>query len=279
MITGASSGIGRALAEASLHAGENVVGTARRIERLADLTDRFPTQFLAIRQDIREVASAPRVIDAALERFGAIDVLVNNAGVGQVGAAEEITDEQLRDMLSQHLFGPAAMVRAALPGMRERGAGAIVQLSSQGGRRSFPGVGSYSAGKFALEGWSEALAGEVAPFGIDVLIVEPSRFRTGFNDPDVLIAVPAASAYRSVLERVRDDMTSVAGRQEGDPVRGARVIRDVLTHRPVPLRLPLGAEATASLRSAYARDLAGVEALADLVASADFPDAVATRAG
>lgn len=119
-----------------------MVGTARRIERLADLAERFPTQFLAVRQDIRDVESAPHVIDAALQRFGAVDVLVNNAGVGQVGAAEEITDEQLRDMLSQHLFGPAAMVRAALPSMRERGTGAIVQLSSQGGRRSFPGVGS-----------------------------------------------------------------------------------------------------------------------------------------
>jgi NAD(P)-dependent dehydrogenase (short-subunit alcohol dehydrogenase family) len=182
IITGATSGLGLALAEAALEASEQVVGTARRVERLDRLQSGFGERLLTVAHDVRDVDRAAAVVQAAVARFGRVDVLVNNAGVGQVGAAEEVTDEGLRDMLAQHLFGPAAYVRAVLPYLRAAGSGAIVQMSSQGGRRSFPAVGSYSAGKFALEGWSEALAGEVALFGIRVLIVEPSRFRTELED-------------------------------------------------------------------------------------------------
>ncbi|RMB57833.1 SDR family NAD(P)-dependent oxidoreductase [Tessaracoccus antarcticus] len=277
LITGASSGIGLALTEAALAAGEYVLGTARRIHRFDALSQRFPEAFIAAQHDVRDVEGAAGVVQNAIESFGRIDVLVNNAGVGQLGAAEEVTDEQLRDMLEQHLFGPAAFVRAVLPAMRQRGSGAIVQMSSQGGRMSFPGVGSYSAGKFALEGWSEALAGEVAPFGLRVLIVEPSRFRTGFNDPDVLVSVAQSSAYDTVLAAVRADLTDVAGRQEGDPERGAAAIRQVLAAEKTPLRLPLGAEAVHNLTGVYRRDLEQVEALAEISASANFPDVLPTR--
>lgn len=278
IITGASSGLGLGLAEAALEAGERVLGTARRVGRFDDLLRRFPDRLLPLEHDLRDTGGAEAVVASAIERFGRVDVLVNNAGVGQLGAAEEVTDEQLRDMLAQHLLGPAALVRAALPVMKARGEGAIVQMSSQGGRMSFPGVGSYSAGKFALEGWSEALAGEVAPFGIRVVIVEPSRFRTGFNDPDVLVEAQQHSDYDEHLDAVRRDLTDVSGRQEGDPARAAEVIRQVLTADEVPLRLPLGAEAVHNLTQAYRRELAGVEALSELSASADFPDTVPTRA-
>ncbi|MEU2014139.1 SDR family NAD(P)-dependent oxidoreductase, partial [Nocardia sp. NPDC019302] len=177
----------------------------------------------------------------------------------------------LRAMLEQHLFGPAAYVRAVLPHLRERRSGAIVQMSSQGGRMSFPAVGSYSAGKFALEGWSEALAGEVAPFGIRVLIVEPSRFRTAFNAADVLNTAQQSSIYDQVIDAVRANMAEADGIQEGDPARAARVIRDMLDTPGAPLRLPLGAEAVRNLTRVYRGALEDVEKWASVSESADFP--------
>jgi NAD(P)-dependent dehydrogenase (short-subunit alcohol dehydrogenase family) len=219
------------------------------------------------------VDRAAAVVQAAVARFGRVDVLVNNAGVGQVGAAEEVTDEGLRDMLAQHLFGPAAYVRAVLPYLRAAGSGAIVQMSSQGGRRSFPAVGSYSAGKFALEGWSEALAGEVALFGIRVLIVEPSRFRTEFNASGVLKVAAQSPLYDEAIGRIRADMSGADGIQEGDPVRAAAAIRRMLDAPDAPLRLPLGAEAVRNLADAYQRSLNELRRWADVSNSADFPDA------
>ncbi|WP_139416140.1 SDR family NAD(P)-dependent oxidoreductase [Agromyces laixinhei] len=271
IITGATSGLGRALAEAALEAGDRVVGTARRPERLDPLKARYGERLSAIQHDVRDIEGAEAVVAHAVDVFGAVDVLVNNAGAGQVGAAEEVTDAELRDMLDQHLFGPAAYVRAVLPVMREARSGAIVQLSSQGGRRSFPAVGSYSAGKFALEGWSEALAGEVAPFGIRVLIVEPSRFRTQFNADGVLRAAARNSAYDEVIGAVRADMVGADGMQEGDPVRAAAVIRRMLNEPDAPLRLALGAEAVKNLTAVHQRDLADLRQWAGVSESADFP--------
>jgi NAD(P)-dependent dehydrogenase (short-subunit alcohol dehydrogenase family) len=271
VVTGGSSGLGRALVEAALEAGENVVATARRFERFDALRERFPERLLPLAHDVRDTDAASEVVDGAIRRFGRVDVLVNNAGVGQVGAAEEVSDAELRDMLAQHLFGPAALVRAVLQHMRRAGSGAIVQLSSQGGRMSFPAVGSYSAAKFALEGWSEALAGEVAPFGIRVLIVEPSRFRTEFNAGGVLRAAAMNSEYDDVIGAVRANMADADGIQEGDPVRAASIIRQVLADPDAPMRLPLGAEAVRNLSSAYQRGIDDVRRWASLSESADFP--------
>jgi NAD(P)-dependent dehydrogenase (short-subunit alcohol dehydrogenase family) len=271
IITGASSGLGLALAETALKAGERVVGTARRVDRFDALKARYRDRLLAVEHDVRDTSAAAAVVQRALDAFGRVDVLVNNAGAGQVGAAEEVTDGELRNMLEQHLFGPAAYVRAVLPHMRDNGAGAIVQMSSQGGRMSFPAVGSYSAGKFALEGWSEALAGEVAPFGIRVLIVEPSRFRTEFNASDVLNTVEHKASYDEVIGAVRANMAEADGTQEGDPDRAATVIRDMLDTADAPLRLPLGAEAIRNLNRVYRRALDDVEKWAAVSESADFP--------
>jgi NAD(P)-dependent dehydrogenase (short-subunit alcohol dehydrogenase family) len=271
IITGASSGLGLALARAALEAGERVVGTARRAERFRGLLGAHDRRFLAVEHDVRDTAGACAVAEAAMDQFGRVDVLVNNAGAGQVGTAEEITDEALRDMLAQHLLGPAAYVRAVLPHMRAAGSGAIIQMSSQGGRMSFPGVGSYSAAKFAIEGWSEALAGEVAPFGIRVLIIEPSRFRTEFNSPGVLRTAPPDPRYERVTGGIRADMAGADGRQEGDPARAATVIRQVLSEPDAPLRLPLGAEAARNLTASYQRSLDDVRRWAQVSESADFP--------
>ncbi len=271
IITGASSGLGLALAEAALQAGERVVGTARRVDRFDALKARYGDRLLAIEHDVRDTSAAAEVVQRALDVFGSVDVLVNNAGAGQVGAAEEVTDGELRHMLEQHLFGPAAYVRAVLPIMREHRSGAIVQMSSQGGRMSFPAVGSYSAGKFALEGWSEALAGEVAPFGIRVLIVEPSRFRTEFNAPATLNTAEQSASYEEVIGVVRANMTEADGIQEGDPDRAATAIRDMLETADAPLRLPLGSEAVRNLTRVYQRALDDVRKWAAVSESADFP--------
>ncbi|TCO15648.1 NADP-dependent 3-hydroxy acid dehydrogenase YdfG [Kribbella steppae] len=271
IITGASSGLGLALAEAALKAGERVVGTARRADRFDALKAEYGDQLLAIEHDVRNTPAATEVVQRALDVFGRVDVLVNNAGAGQVGAAEEVTDDELRDMLDQHLFGPAAYVRAVLPHMRQRRSGAIVQMSSQGGRMSFPAVGSYSAGKFALEGWSEALSGEVEPFGIRVLIVEPSRFRTGFNASDVLNTAAQDATYDEVIGAVRTNMAEADGIQEGDPDQAALAIRDMLGTPDAPLRLPLGAEAVRNLTRVYQRDLDDVRKWAAVSEAADFP--------
>lgn len=267
LITGASSGFGRALTEASLAAGDTVVAAVRRPERLDDLVGRYPDSLLPLTFDVRDTSAAAGLV----ERAGRVDVLVNNGGVGQIGTAEEVDDTQLRDMIDQHLLGPAALTRAVLPGMRTTGAGAIVQISSQGGRVSFPGAGSYAAGKFALEGWSQALAGEVEPFGIRVLIVEPSRFRTGFNGADVLKFAPASPTYGEMLAAIRADMLAVDGKQEGDPHRAAEIIRTLVDAETAPLRIALGREAVRRIGDSYRGGLAELEAYADLSESADFP--------
>jgi len=276
IITGASRGFGRALAESALAAGDRVVAAVRRTDSVADLAAGYPRTCLVARFDARDVTAAEGLVRATLARFGQLDVLVNNAGRAVVGAVEEVSDAQLRELMDLHLFGPAALVRAALPVMRARGSGTIVQMSSQGGRMSFPGVSTYSASKFALEGWSEALAGEVAPFGIRVMIVEPSRFRTDFNAGDVLEFTEASETYRDVLAAVRADMAGADGRQEGDPARAAEIIVSLAHGDEVPLRLPLGREAAERISGVYRRGLAEVERWAETARAADFPDAPAS---
>ncbi|NJP91817.1 SDR family NAD(P)-dependent oxidoreductase [Nonomuraea sp. FMUSA5-5] len=272
IITGASRGFGRALADSALAAGDNVVAAVRRPESVADLEAKYPDNCLIATFDARDVAAATDLVRATLDRFGQLDVLVNNAGRAVVGAVEEVGDAQLRELMELHLFGPAALVRAALPAMRERGSGTIVQMSSQGGRMAFPGVSAYCASKFALEGWSEALAGEVAPFGIRVMLVEPSRFRTGFNRGDVLEFAEPSATYRDLLADVRADMAGTDGRQEGDPVRAAEIIVSLAHGDEVPLRLPLGREAVERISRAYRRGLDEVERWAETARGADFDD-------
>ena len=253
--------------------GDAVVAAVRRPESVADIASEHPDRFSAVTFDVRDTAAAPSVVEYALERFGRIDVLVNNAGRGMVGAAEMVDDSTLRDLMELHLIGPAALVRAVLPSMRVQGSGTIVQMSSQGGRMSFPGVGAYSASKFALEGWSEALAGEVAQFGVRVMIVEPSRFRTAFNTPGVLSFAESSSEYRDLLDPVLRDMAAADGVQEGDPEKAAEIITSLVHSEKVPLRLPLGKEAVERVSASYRKNLAEVCVWADLARSADFADA------
>lgn len=247
-ITGAATGFGRAFADYALAQGYNVVATARRTERLGDLAARAPDRVLILPLDVTDPAAGEAAVAAAVARFGAIDVLLNNAGYGTVGAVEETPEVELRAQMETNFFGAVAMIRAVLPGMRGRRAGAIVNMSSLGGQLSFGGFGAYSASKFALEGLSEALAQEVAPFGLKVLIVEPGAFRTDFAG-GALRQMPELAAYRDIVGGTRDFARAMHGTQQGDPAKAARAIDEALCAASTPLRLQLGADAVDMVRA------------------------------
>ncbi|HEY5848936.1 MAG TPA: oxidoreductase [Microlunatus sp.] len=242
LITGASSGFGRALAEAAVTAGDRVIGAARRPDALADLATEHPDSVESVQLDVTEPRAIATLVTDIEDRYGRIDVLVNNAGHGQVGAVEETTDAELRDLFELHLFGPVELVKAVLPGMRARGRGAIVQMSSMGGQIGVAGFSSYSATKFALEGLSESLAAEVAPFGIRVLVVEPGAFRTSFSGGGLLESEPM-DAYAETVGATRQMIKGMDGQQPGDPAKAAGAILTALAAADAPLRLPLGSDA------------------------------------
>lgn len=241
LVTGANSGFGRAITEAAVAAGDTVVATARRTETLDDLVRRYPDQVEAVRLDVTDTARIDTVVTDVAARHGRIDVLVNNAGRTHVGALEETTDAELRSLFEVHVFGPAALTRAVLPHMRARRSGAIVQLSSMGGQMSFAGFSGYSATKFALEGMSEALAAEVGPLGIKVLVVEPGAFRTGLFGGKSLSA--EIDAYADTVGPTRHMAATTDGTQPGDPAKAAAAILTALAADTTPLRLPLGPDA------------------------------------
>ncbi|MGW6156331.1 oxidoreductase [Streptomyces sp. NPDC055144] len=241
LVTGANSGFGRTITEAAVAAGDVVVATARNASALADLVAAHPDQVEALTLDVTDTAGIGTAVADVVVRHGRIDVLVNNAGRGHVGAAEETTDAELRGLFDVHFFGPAALVRAVLPHMRARRSGAIVQMSSMGGQMSFAGFSAYSGTKFALEGFSEALAAEVGPLGIKVLVVEPGAFRTS------LFGNTSASAelddYAATVGPTRRMVGDGDGDQPGDPAKAAAAIITVLEADVTPLRLPLGDDA------------------------------------
>ena len=246
LITGANSGFGRAIAEAAVAAGDVVVATARRVTALDDLAAAHHGQVDVLPLDVTDTAAIDATVQDVIDRHGRIDVLVNNAGRTHVGAAEETTDAELRDLFEVHLFGPVALTRAVLPHMRSRRSGAIVQISSMGGQLSFAGFGAYSATKFALEGMSEALADEVGPLGIKVLIVEPGAFRTGlFGSHSASEPMPE---YAGTVGRTRQ----MIDRQRRHPARRPGQGGDRHPHRPRAPTAPRCAcrwETTPSMRS------------------------------
>lgn len=269
LITGASSGFGMALAEAALARGEKVAAAARRTERLGDLVRRAPESAHAVALDVTDQESVDGAVEEVIERFGRVDVLVNNAGHGQVGAVEETTEEELRGIFDVHVFGPAALVRAVLPAMREQGSGAVVQMSSFGGQVAYPGFSAYCATKFALEGFSEALAPEVAPFGVKVLIVEPGAFRTGFSG-GALVQSHKMPEYEETAGRTRQMITGMDGTQPGDPAKAARAIVEALDAEDIPLRLPLGDDAVEGIRGKLASVGEDLDAWEDVARSTAF---------
>ncbi|MFD6274341.1 oxidoreductase [Streptomyces sp. NPDC060209] len=247
LVTGASSGFGRAIAEAAVAAGDTVIAAVRRTEALDDLVAAHPDQVEAIGLDITDGERIDEVAADVLARYGRVDVLVNNAGRTQVGAFEETTERELRDLFELHVFGPARLTRALLPSMRERRGGAVVMMSSMGGQLSFPGFSAYSATKAALEQLSEGLVEEVRPYGVKVLIVEPGSFRTNLFGEGAAYFSEEIPAYTETAGATRRMVEGGGGDAPGDPAKAAAAIRLALDAELTPLRLALGGDAMDAL--------------------------------
>ena len=249
-ITGCSTGFGRHLAAAALKKGEQVAVTARKIKDIEALAAPYPATAKAIQLDVTSPEQVKAATEQALAHFGRIDVLVNNAGIGYFGAIEESEEEEVRRMFEINFFGLAAVTREVLPVMRRQRSGHILNVSSVGGIAAFPGVGFYNATKFAVTGYSEALAKEVAPLGIKVTVIAPSGFRTDWagrsaNDTRIKIDDYAATAHAN-----QDTIRGYSGNQPGDPVRAAQAIIKAVESESPPVRLLLG---NGALRGAKAK--------------------------
>jgi NAD(P)-dependent dehydrogenase (short-subunit alcohol dehydrogenase family) len=257
LVTGASPGFGREIVDEVLRRGDRVVAAVRSPESLGDLSAR--EDVLVVRLDVTRKEEIGAAVRAAHERFGRIDVLVNNAGFSIVGAVEETPDDQLRATMETMFFGPVALTRAVLPGMRARKSGTIVQITSMGGLTTAPGFGAYCAAKHGLEGLSECMAAELAPLGVRVLIVEPGAFRTALFG-DRFRTMPIIEAYAESVGPTRAYASNNDGAQPGDPAKAATAIADVVSSKSIPLRLPLGGDAVDGIRQKLDRVRADVDA-------------------
>jgi NAD(P)-dependent dehydrogenase (short-subunit alcohol dehydrogenase family) len=242
-ITGASSGFGRALAEAVISRGERAVIAARRRDALAELAALDQSRVLACPLDVTDAGARKGTVAAAMAKFGHIDVLANIAGRGSLGAVEEFAPEQLRSQMEVNFFAAAEMTREVLPVVRAKGAGHILNLTSIGGLISIGGFGAYCASKFALEAWSEALADEVAALGIKVTLVEPGNFRTEFAGDINMRPATQLEVYRPVIAPIEDFLYGQNGRQPGDPAKAAEAMIAVVDDPKPPRRLVLGPDA------------------------------------
>jgi NAD(P)-dependent dehydrogenase (short-subunit alcohol dehydrogenase family) len=239
-ITGASTGFGRILAEQALAKGDKVVATARKPEQIADLQQQHPENALVVALDVTEDSAIEAAVDAAIQRFGRIDVLVNNAGYGLAGAIEEATEDEYMPVFETNVFGLIRVTRALLPHLRAQRSGHIVNLSSIGGLIGSPGWGYYNASKFAVEGFSEALAAELAPLGIYVTIVEPGPFRTDFLGRSGVEARQRIADYDATAGKTRQYFHDQAGKQPGDPEKAVAAIIAAVEASDPPKHLVLG---------------------------------------
>ncbi|MGK3965536.1 oxidoreductase [Sorangium sp. So ce118] len=271
LVTGASRGFGAEITKAALAAGGAVVATARDPGRI---TERFGTSeaLLPVALDVTDERSVAAAVEAAIARFGRIDVLVNNAGYGILGAVEETSGDEVRRVYETNVFGLLAVTRAVLPQLRKQRSGHILNLSSIGGYRSGPGFGIYCSTKFAIEGISEALHAELAPLGIHVTSLEPGYFRTEFFESKSMVETDNVIAdYANTLGKVRSLVKTVSGQQRGDPARLARVVVDLVGEEDPPLRLPLGSDTVAAIEAKHAFVEQELDAWRAVSVSTDFP--------
>ncbi len=271
-ITGCSTGFGRELAKYLLENGYRVVVTARNAEKVRDLVEINPPNAVSFNLDVTDKAQVQRVVSKAEEHFGGIDVLVNNAGFGYFGAIEESEEQEVRSMFETNFWGLAEMTRAALPKMRERRSGTIVNISSIGGFVGFPGVGYYNATKFAVNGFSEALQKEVSPLGIKVIVVQPSGFRTDWAGRSANDAPHEIADYMETAGANQAAIRGYSGNQPGDPVRAAKAIVEAVESENSPFNLFLGRAALKNARLRLEALQKNVEDWAEVSEGADFPD-------
>src|SRR5450631_563828 len=255
LVTGSSRGLGRAIVEAGLAAGNKVLATARDIKSLADLSERYGDQVKLFAMDVTDEAAAANAVMAAVDVFGSLDVVINNAGYGNLSSVEDTPLSEFRAQIETNLFGAIIVTKAALRYFREKKAGQFIQFSSVGGRIGPPGRGPYSAAKWGVEGFSEVLSREVSPLGIKVTIVEPGGFRTDFagSSTELREGRPEYDATVGKTARFQRDYN---GKQPGDPVRAAAALLKLASVKEPPLRIVLGIDA---FNAAEANDLAKIE--------------------
>jgi NAD(P)-dependent dehydrogenase (short-subunit alcohol dehydrogenase family) len=271
-ITGASTGIGRVLAEEVLKAGGKVIATARKLDTIADLEQRYPETAKALVLDVTDPEQIDSAVTQAFAQFGQIDVLVNNAGYGVSGAVEEVAEAEFMPMIDTNFFGLVRVTRAFLPYLRAQRSGHILNLSSISGLIGNQGGGYYNATKFAVEGLSEALAAELAPLGIKVTIIEPGPFRTGFLGRSGVMSALRIADYDSTAGNNRKYFTENDGKQRGDPLRAAHAMMQVVESPKPPLRLLLGVSALQRVRAkleSWQKEIAEWELV---TVGADFPE-------
>jgi len=270
-ITGASSGLGAALARAVLDHGDNVVITARDLGHVRDLAGAYPNSALAVPLDVTDHDQVIAAVNAANERFGPVDVLVNNAGHGYRAAVEEAAVDEVDELFATNFFGPVDLIKQVLPQMRQRRSGTIVNVSSIGAPRSNPGSGYYTAAKNALEGMSDALNREVAPLGIRVMVLEPGAFRTDFAGRSLTQSRTVIGDYADTAGRRRKQNDHTHGTQPGDPDRAAQAIITTVEGEKAPFRLLLGTDAIQVVRDELQGRIDEIDAWAHVSATTDFP--------
>jgi NAD(P)-dependent dehydrogenase (short-subunit alcohol dehydrogenase family) len=272
LITGCSTGLGRALATAVLDRGDNTVVTARDVAAVRDLADAHPDTALALPLDVTDAAQVADAVQAAEARFGRVDVLVNNAGYGYRAAVEEGDDADVQRLFAANFFGAVAMIKAVLPGMRAGRSGAIVNVSSIGARRTPEGSGYYAAAKAALEGMSGSLRKELAPLGITVTAVEPGAFRTDFSGRSLGQSPTVIDDYADTAGRRRKEHDTVHGTQKGDPAKAAQALIAAVESSDPPALLLLGRDALDTFRQIHDAQRAEVDAWQKLTSSTDIED-------
>ena len=270
-ITGASSGFGEALAEYVLEKGGRVAATFRQPAQAAAFTAQHPGRTLGVVADVTNEPQVKMAVADAIAHFGQLDVVVNNAGYGSLGSIEEVPAEEVHRQFDVNVFGALHVLRAVLPHLRQRRAGHVLNITSIGGLKTFPGVGVYNASKFALEAIGESLSQQVGPLGIKVTNIEPSGFRTKWAGESATFAETKIEDYQPTVGENLRSIQGYSGRQPGDPVRAAKAMYDVVQLAHPPLHLPLGKAAVKGAREKFAGLVKELEQYAEVGDAADFP--------
>ncbi len=271
LITGASTGFGHALATAAAKQGHNVIATARKTESLQKLVDAYGDKVLAVQLDVTDRDTIRKAIDQAVEHFGQIDVVINNAGFGMIGAVEEFSEKEVLDQFNTNFFGALWTMQEALPYMRAQKSGHIINISSVAGFVGYPGSSLYAASKHALEGLSQGLAKEVESFGIHITMVNPGPFRTHFAGSSMKMAELKIEDYAESVHARQDNLkNSLDGNQAGDPMKAAKAILAVIEMGEPPFTLPLGAMVYIEIPNRLQRTLNEIEAVKHIGKPTDF---------
>ncbi|GAB2953852.1 oxidoreductase [Hymenobacter coalescens] len=271
-ITGVSTGFGAALAELLLAKGDKVAATFRQPEQADEFTQKAGDQGRGFVCDVTDEAQVKQAVSGAIQALGHLDVVVNNAGYGSLGSIEEIDAAEVQRQFEVNVFGPLHVLRAVLPHLRERRSGHVLNITSIGGLKTFPGVGVYNASKFALEAIGESLAQQVGPLGIKVTNIEPSGFRTDWAGRSANVVTTSIEDYQPTVGQNLAGIQGYSGRQPGDPQRAAQIMYDLVRQENPPLHLPLGKAAVKGAREKFAALVQELESVATLGDSADFPE-------